>query len=224
MVATEDSDIEVRLMGVNAPEQVECHYHDSTNHLAGLIDGESVALEVISTDQFDRTLAYVWLDGLLVNQDLVSGGFAIATTPSQDGDPHGEMLLAAEDTAFEAGLGLWSHSVCGSAGPLPEVVVDARGSEFDPSGPDEEVLDEEWVSLTSVETVDVGGWTIRDESSQHRCHLPSGTTISPGRGLTVTSADECWDPGGSSVWNNSGDMILLLDDSGTVLERHRYGP
>ena len=224
VVATEDSDIEVRLMGVNAPEQDECHYQDSTDHLAGLIDGESVALEVISTDQFDRTLAYVWLDGLLVNQELVSGGFAIATTPSQDGVPHGEVLLAAEDVAFEAGLGLWSETVCGSTGPLPEVVVDARASMFDPSGPDEDVLGEEWVSLTSVETVDAGSWTVRDESSQHRCHLPTGTTIAQGAGLTVTSADGCWDPGGSPVWNNGGDMILVLDDSGTVVERHRYGP
>jgi micrococcal nuclease len=189
VVATEDSEIEVRLMGVNAPEQDECHHQDSTDNLAGLIEGASVALEVISTDQFDRTLAYVWLEGVLVNQELVSGGFAIATTPAEDGDPRGEMLLAAEETAFEAGLGLWSETVCGSAGPLPEVVVDARASVFDPSGPDEDVLDEEWVSLTSVETVDAGRWTVRDESSQHRCHLPSGTTIAQGGGLTVTSAN-----------------------------------
>jgi micrococcal nuclease len=224
VVATEDADIEVRLMGINAPEQDECHYQDSSEHLAGLIEGESVALEVISTDQFERSLAYVWLDGLLVNQELVSDGFAIATTPAQDGDLHGDVLLAAEDAAFETGLGLWSQTVCGSAGPLPEVVVDARASVFDPSGPDDEVLDEEWVSLTSAGTVDAGLWTIRDESSQHRCHLPSGTTIAAAVGLTVTSADGCWDPGGSSVWNNGGDMILVLDDSGTVVGRHRYGP
>jgi Staphylococcal nuclease homologue len=209
-------------MGVNAPERDECHYQESSDHLTGLIDGESVGLEVISTDQFDRTLAHVWLDDLLVNQDLVSGGFAIATTPPEEGDPHGEALIAAEEGAFEAGVGLWSETVCGSATPLPEITIDAGDSVFDPSGPDDEVLDTEWVSVTSTETVDAGGWTIRDESSQHRCHLASGTVVTEETGLVVTSADECWDPGNSSVWNNGGDMILVLDESGTIVARHRY--
>jgi micrococcal nuclease len=222
LVATEDSDIEVRLIGINAPEQDECHYHESRDRLAGLIESESVDLEVISTDQFDRTLAYVWLDELLVNEDLVSGGFAIATTPTEEGDPHGERLIAAEEGAFRAGAGVWSATVCGSLTRLPEISIDADGSVFDPSGPDDEVLDGESVSLTSTETVDAGGWTIRDESSQHRCRLAPGTVITKETGLIVTSAHECWDPGNSSVWNNGGDMILVLDESGTVMARHRY--
>ena len=222
VVATEDSDVEVRLMGLNAPEHDECHYQDSRDHLAGLIEGESVGLEVISTDQFDRTLAHVWLDELLVNEDLVSGGFAIATTPPEEGDPHGEALIAAEEAAFRAGVGLWSATACGSAVPLPEITIDAGDSVFDPSGPDDEVLDGEWVSLTSTETIDARGWTIRDESSQHRCHLAADAVITGEDSLIVTSADECWDPGNNSVWSNGGDMVLVLDDSGTVVARHRY--
>ena len=221
VLATEDSDIEVRLMGINAPEQDECHHQESRDHLAGLI-GASIGLEVISTDQFDRTLAYVWIDDLLVNEDLVNGGFAIATTNPEDGDPHGESLIAAEEGAFRAGAGVWSATVCGSLTRLPEISIDADGSVFDPSGPDDEVLDGEWVSLTSTETVDAGGWTIRDESSQHRCRLVPGTVITEENGLIVTSAHECWDPGNSSVWTNGGDMILVLDESGTVVARHRY--
>ena len=222
VVVTEDSEVEVRLMGVNAPEQDECHYQESRDHLTGLIEGESVGLEVSSTDQFDRTLAYVWLDGLLVNEDLVSGGFAIATTPPEEGDPHGESLIGAEEEAFRAGAGLWSATACGSAAPTPEITIDDGDSVFDPSGPDDEVLDGEWVSLTSTGTVDAGGWTIRDESSQHRCHLRADAVIAEENGLIVTSADPCWEPGASPVWNNGGDMILVLDDSGTVVARHRY--
>ncbi len=209
-------------MGVNAPERDECHYQESRDHLTGLIEGESVGVEVISTDQFDRTLAYVWLDELLVNEDLVSGGLAIATTPPDEGDPHGESLISAEDGAFRAGVGLWSATACGSAAPTPEITIDASGSVFDPSGPDDDVLDGEWVSLTSTVTVDADGWTIRDESSQHRCHLAGDAVITEENGLIVTSADACWDPGNSSVWNNGGDMVLVLDDSGTVVGRHRY--
>ena len=38
----------------------------------------------------------------------------------------------------------------------------------------------------------------------------------------VTSADPGWDPGGGPVWNNSGDMALLLDRHGRVVARWRY--
>ena len=43
VVVTEDSDVEVRLMGVNAPEQDECHYQESRDHLAGLIEARRSA-------------------------------------------------------------------------------------------------------------------------------------------------------------------------------------
>jgi endonuclease YncB( thermonuclease family) len=221
VVASNGAEIEVRLMGVNAPEQGECYGQESSDHLAGLIEGELVDLEVIGTDQFDRTLAYVWLDDLLVNHELVIQGFAIATTP-EDGDPHGKMLIAAEEAAFGAGSGMWSETACGSSGAMPVVGIDGAGSSFDPAGPDEEVLDREWVSFTGEGSAVLGGWMIRDESSEHRCRLPSGTVITEGGVLAVTSADPCWDPGGRPVWNNGGDLALLLDGTGRVVARYRY--
>lgn len=221
VVTSNGAEIGVRLMGVNAPERDECFGQESGEHLAGLIDGEMVDLEVVGTDQFNRTLAYVWLDDLLVNHDLISGGFAIASTP-ENGDPHGAMLIAAEEVAFSAETGMWSETACGPTEAMPDVGIDVPESSFDPAGPDEEVLDQEWVTLTGEENADLSGWAVRDESSEHRCHLPSGTVIVEGGALTVTSADPCWDPGGRPVWNNGGDLVLLLDGSGRVMARHRY--
>jgi hypothetical protein len=40
--------------------------------------------------------------------------------------------------------------------------------------------------------------------------------------MTISSADLAWDPGGSPVWNNDGDMALLLDRDGRVVDRWRY--
>jgi hypothetical protein len=210
------------MMGINSPERDECFGLQAEDRLIALVDGQEVGLEEVGQDQFDRTLAYVWLGDLLVNLDQVDGGFAIATTPPEDGDPHGETVLDAEEAAFEAGQGMWSETACGASGLLPEVEVDGPASSFDPRGPDEEVLGEEWVALTAVEAVELGGWVIRDESSEHRCHLPSGLTIEPGDVLRVASTDPCWDPGERSVWNNGGDMALLLDTTGRVVARHRY--
>ncbi|HEX5695493.1 MAG TPA: lamin tail domain-containing protein, partial [Acidimicrobiia bacterium] len=91
-----------------------------------------------------------------------------------------------------------------------------------PPGPDGESLDLERVVLTAAEPIDLDGWTLRDESSAHRCSFRSGARIDPGAPLTVSSADPCWVPGSSPVWNNEGDLVLLLDPTGRVVARHRY--
>lgn len=221
VVATESGEVEVRLMGINAPESDECHGPEAEARLRDLVDGGEVGLDEVGQDQFDRTLAYVWLGDLLVNLDQVEGGFAIATTPD-DGDPNGQALLDAEEEAVASRLGMWSNTACGATGPIPPVHVDGDASRFDPPGPDEEVLEQESVALASAQTVELGGWVIRDESSEHRCHLPAGTSIDAGSGLSIASTDPCWDPGDRSVWNNGGDMALLLDPTGRVIARHRY--
>jgi hypothetical protein len=222
VAATGSGDVEVRLMGINTPERDECFGPEAEQRLADLIDGQEVGLEVVGQDQFGRTLAYVWLGDLLVNLDQVAGGFAIATTAPEEGDPHGQTLLEAEDEAFAARDGMWSETVCGASGPLPPVIIDSDASSFDPRGPDEEVLGDEYVALAGEEPVDLGGWVIRDESSEHRCHLRSDVIVRPGDPLIVASTDQCWDPGNSPVWNNGGDLALLLDTSGRIVARHRY--
>jgi micrococcal nuclease len=221
VVATGSGDIEVRLMGINTPERDECLGQEAEGRLSDLVDGREVGLEAVGQDQFDRILAYVWIDDRLVNLDQVEDGLAIATTP-EEGDPHGPAIIAAENLAFEEGLGMWSASACGASGPVPSVEVSGENSSFDPRGPDEELLGEEWITLSSVESVELEGWVIRDESSQHRCHVPSGVQVDPGTELSVASNDPCWDPGGIPVWNNEGDMALLLDPSGRVVARYRY--
>lgn len=221
VVETGSAEIEVRLMGINAPESDECLGQEAEQRLVELVEGQEVGLTDMGQDQFDRTLAYLWLGDLLVNLEQVGGGFAIATTPVE-GDARGETLLDAEAEAYEMGRGMWSETVCGASGPSPSVEIVGASSSFDPQGPDDEVLGQEWVALASEERVDLGGWTIRDESSVHRCHLPGGLSIGPREERTVASTDPCWDPGDSSVWNNGGDMALLLDTSGRVVARHRY--
>ncbi|HEX5696176.1 MAG TPA: thermonuclease family protein, partial [Acidimicrobiia bacterium] len=128
----------VRLAGVNAAEEGECYHEQAADHLRGLLDGRIVGVEEVGTDQFDRTLAYLWLDDRLVNLGLVEQGFAIALTPGPD-EEAGELLLAAEESAYSGMIGLWSATACGASGPHPEVMV--GDVEFDPPGPDGESLD-----------------------------------------------------------------------------------
>jgi len=165
----------------------------------------------------------VWAGDSFVNLDLVESGLAIATTPGA-GEDEGAILLAAEESAFRAGIGFWDPVGCDqNAGAGVEITIDTSG--HDPPGPDDEVLEQEHVALVSNSggQIDLSGWLLRDESSTHRYRLPPGSVLDPGQVLVVPSDHPGWDPGGSPVWNNDGDMALLLSPGGAVVARQRYG-
>ncbi len=111
-VDTENGVVEVRFLGVNTPEKDECYGDEPLQYLIDNIKGETVGLEIADEDQFGRTLTSVWLDDELINLTLVKEGYAIAMTPGSS-DPHGSILLAAEEQAFDSGQGLWSSGACG---------------------------------------------------------------------------------------------------------------
>ena len=220
-VETADGEIDVRLLGVNAPEDGECFDDESRDHLIETLKGRDVHLEVHDIDQFGRTLAVVWDGERDVNLELVSLGLAIATTP-ETGDPD---FTAAESRAAAEGLGLWAKDACGG-GPIPEIVIDQTESVADAPGPDDENLNEELVAIRNEgdKKVSLNGWVLRDESSRHRFTFPAGTQIEADETLTISSENPGWDPGGSPVWNNDGDIVILLDRQGRVVDYWRYGP
>lgn len=224
-VQTGSGSLEVRLAGVNAPELDECYGDVARDHLAASIQGEMVGLEIDGIDQFGRTLASVWLGDELVNLKLVTSGKAIALTP-EDGPAHAAVLLEAEDVAHRGGVGLWGPSACGEPRTVADVRISPGHSVVDPPGPDGDRIDDEVLVIVNEgsSTVDVGGWTLRDESSQNRLVLPAGTTVAAGAELVITSGCSRV-PGWCSpmpIWNNGGDLALLLDQVGNVVDRWRY--
>lgn len=111
----------VRLIGVDTPESVapdrpvQCFGAEASARTAELLPaGTAVRLErdEVSRDRYDRLLAYVYRvdDELLVNLDLIEGGFADAVTYG-DNEALYDTFVAAESTARADGVGLWS--VCG---------------------------------------------------------------------------------------------------------------
>lgn len=207
MVESDQGEVDVRLLDVNAPESDECFHRESLNYMTERLKGRTVTLDTDQdVDQFGRVLAYVWDQNQNVNLDMVQRGLAIATTPDT-----GVGFLIEEEEAFAAGIGLWAHDACGS-GPIPNVRVLA----VDQYGETVVIRNDE------TTTVDLSQWTIRDESSRHRYSISRGTELEPGASLTIRSDDPEWDPGSGPIWNNDGDMALLLDASGRVVDRWRY--
>jgi len=121
-------------------------------------------------------------------------------------------------------LGLWSPSACGDDTTPPQLSFDIDSSIVDPPGPDDEDLGAETMVVVNEgdAMVALAGWVLRDESSRHRYVFPSEASLDAGDARVVASSDPGWDPGGSPVWNNDGDMALLLTPHGTVVARWRY--
>ncbi|MDH3463375.1 MAG: thermonuclease family protein, partial [Acidimicrobiia bacterium] len=174
----EGADLSIRLLGINAPELGECFADVSLDYLIENVKAKEVGYVPFGTDQFGRTLAEIWVDGQLLNLELVARGLAVATTP--DGlSAHGTDLLAAEDAAYVRRLGLWAETACGASGTLPPIEFDWASSQPNPPGPDSDDLDAEYVTIfnTGGASVDLSGWTLRDESSRNRLVFPSGLIL-----------------------------------------------
>jgi endonuclease YncB( thermonuclease family) len=211
-----DGDLEVRLLGVNAPERDECFGSESGDWLSDQIGSREVQIVTVATDQFDRTLAWVYVDERLINQELVATGHGLVLS---DGDR--DSLFSAEDAARAAGLGMWGSDICGATGHKAQVeIVDI---DYNPSGEDQD----ERVTIANREDgpVDLSGFLLRDESSVNRFEFPS-RSLAAGSELVIStacegSADLFW-CSSEPVWNNGGDTALLLDQHGRIVSLLRY--
>jgi micrococcal nuclease len=112
--------LKIRLIGVDAPEsrktfkkEVGFYGKEAKAYLTSLLKGKKVKLEydVNRTDQYGRTLAYVYLsDGTFVNADLVKNGYAtVMTVPPNV--KFAEEFLKLQQEAKENERGLWGVSV-----------------------------------------------------------------------------------------------------------------
>jgi micrococcal nuclease len=98
--------IRVRLHAIDAPELDQPWGPEATRALSGMILGKDVALEPVDEDRDGRIVAYVFLDEVEVNADLVRLGHAWAFRPEMT--KADAPLCDLEGEARAAHRGLWS--------------------------------------------------------------------------------------------------------------------
>lgn len=102
----------IRVLGADAPEtgsSGECWGQEAYAWLRDEIDGQSVELELdlVTKDDYDRTLAYVYLGDTLVNGEMLrEGSGCLLVIPPNDRYAH--YLETLEDSARSSGAGLWT--------------------------------------------------------------------------------------------------------------------
>ena len=227
VVAVEGEQVEVRLLGLNAPEGSECHGDTAKEALEDLLASGTVNLvaDDEDQDQFNRLLRYLYASSTDVNLELIRNGHANVV---QGDHARSDEFAAATDSAADAELGMWSPTACGPEPPPGGVVI--ADYAYNPPGPDADNLNGELVVVgnSGNETIDLSEWVIRDESTQHRFRFPSDFTLAAQSEVVVrtgcgdnTQEDLFWcarDP----VWSNGGDTVILQLADGTVVARKRF--
>jgi len=228
-------EFDVRMLGINAPEREECWGPESTAHLTAMIGGLDVFLVSgeQDTDEFGRLLRYIFLDEpsgpILVNSVMVENGNALGLS---NGHEHERSFKSLEASAFQSGAGMWGTFVCGDAEgtSADRPVVRVSMVLFDPTGPDNENLDEEYVTIVNegYGRVSMSGWVLRDESSRNRMTFPADTVLAPGDEITVVTGCS-GGPTGSvhwcndgAVWSNQGDTVIVSDTLGNAVVWYNY--
>ena len=125
-VVIDGDDVTVRMIGIDTPETVkpdspvECFGPEASDFAKQTLTGQTVTLELDesqgATDQYDRALAYVWLElptGALrmFNLESVAGGFAEARQYGPTPYAWKAVFEEAESAARAAGAGQWG--ACG---------------------------------------------------------------------------------------------------------------
>ncbi|MDC0307815.1 MAG: thermonuclease family protein [Planctomycetaceae bacterium] len=107
----------IRLIGINTPElerdgrTAEAWSQESKDWLRHQLEDETVRLEfdIERFDQYDRTLAYVYLGETLINEEVIRQGFSRAEIRYPFSDRMKRKFRRAEELAREARRGIWEN-------------------------------------------------------------------------------------------------------------------
>jgi len=107
----------VRLIGVDTPETkhpdrpTEFYGPEAAAFTHRRVSGKNVRVtfDRERTDRHGRFLAYVYIDGKLLNEELIRGGYGRASLRFPYSDTMKERFRTAEAAATQARLGIWSR-------------------------------------------------------------------------------------------------------------------
>ena len=100
----------IRYIGIDTPEKGQRYYMEAWQANRELVEEKEVQLErdTSERDKYGRLLRYVYVDGVFVNAELVSLGYAEAKSYPPD-IKHQSYLEELERKAKKEGKGMWGR-------------------------------------------------------------------------------------------------------------------
>ena len=99
----------IRYIGIDAPDKEQCMYRTAAKINQVLVEGKQVVIEKDHTelDPDGNVLRYVWIDDQLINERIVSEGYA-RSSPQPPNLKYNGRFLNAHNQARELNKGLWA--------------------------------------------------------------------------------------------------------------------
>lgn len=224
---------EVRLIGINAPEKGEKCYEEAKEYLEEWVLGkEDIILEkdIEDKDQYGRLLRYVIVDIYNVNRRMILNGLAHKYEYGSN-TKYSSLFEGAENYAKENNGCLWEKAEEDYVGCFT-----ITNFHFNAAGNDNYNLNDEYVTIknTCDYSIDMNGWTIKDETSRedHKYYFPyfsingrNSFTLYTGIGTNTNSAVYWGRQEGNyaAIWNNKGgDTLYLRDSQGNLVLSKSY--
>ena len=210
----------VRIIGINTPEKGRPFSDEATEALSEMIMGKEVTLVNDSknddADSSGRLLRHVYVDGVSVNYEMIRTGMAF-WYPYSSGTDMDESYQEAQESAANDYVGLWTESQY-------NITIDYI--EYDPEGSE---VDGEYLIITNHDNYNISmeGWYLQDEAARtayefnYTLEINTSVKIYTGSGEdNQTTLFWGWYQG---IWNNSGDMAILQDEDGLMVDYYQYG-
>lgn len=104
-VLKEDKQVKIRLASIDCPEKEQPYWQTAKNFTANLVDRMIVNVWPTGTDRYGRIIAYVFVDGIDLNKELLKAGMAWHQNQNSR-DPE---LARLEFQARSQKRGLWEE-------------------------------------------------------------------------------------------------------------------
>lgn len=103
-------ELEVRIVGIDAPELGQAGGDESREHLEGLVGGKQVEVRYDVIDSFGRLIGKVMLNGRDVGFEQLTSGmaWAYAFLPGGQSDEEKRLYREAQDVARRERTGIWA--------------------------------------------------------------------------------------------------------------------
>ncbi len=104
-IVRDGEDVEIRLQGIDAPEEGQAFYEVARNGLAHAVLGKTVTIQMTGRDLEKHLTGRVYLGEIDINLELVKAGLAWHNRPESSD----KALMEAQKAARKAKKGIWQQ-------------------------------------------------------------------------------------------------------------------
>jgi len=203
----------VRLLGINTPEKGEKYYAEAKSFLEKEILNKTIELKFgkDKKDLYNRTLAYIFLDGKNINQKIILNGFANVYFPSEK-DNYYEPFIEAWRTCIKNNLNYCESSTDSCSKCISLISLDYA-------------LQKTVLKNNCEIDCNLTKWEIKDEGRKKFIFpefvLEPKKEIAIIVGKNKTEGAILWERG-NYVWTKSGDTFFLRDKDKKLILWQNY--